>query len=167
MPAPGTVSPEEYSLWQALKGVMDPEIPIISVVDLGIITKVEVGDDGHAIVHMTPTFAGCPAIEVMRKGIEKTLADAGYDSFEVQVEFKTTWDSNRISEAGKQQLVKFGLGRPEQHEGEVTMEMVETATCPFCESSDTDLQSPFGSALCRSIHYCHQCRQTFERFKPV
>ncbi len=161
------LSDKELALYKALKAVKDPEIPVISVVDLGIITGVSIDAEDKVVIQMTPTFAGCPAIEVMKSSIAKQVREEGYEEVTVEVEFKTNWNSNRITEKGKQQLVEFGLGKPDEHEGEVTMEMVEKAECPFCGSEDTDLQSAFGSALCRSIHYCHSCRQTFERFKPV
>lgn len=158
----------ELALYEALRAVKDPEIPVISVVDLGIITGVRIDDSTEAVVvKMTPTFAGCPAIDVMKSSIAKQVKEAGYEQVTVEVEFKTQWNTNHISEQGKEKLVAFGLGKPEWHDGEVTLEMVEAAACPYCGSADTDLQSPFGSALCRSIHYCHQCKQTFERFKPV
>lgn len=162
-----TLTRQEKALYEALREVKDPEIPVISVVDLGIITGVRIGEDDAVTIHMTPTFAGCPAIDVMKHNIARQVQEAGYEEVAVEVEFKSNWNSNRISEQGKKQLVKFGLGKPEAHDGEVTLEMVEKATCPYCGSEDTDLQSAFGSALCRSIHYCHSCRQTFERFKPV
>lgn len=161
------IKAREKALWKALEEVKDPEIPIVSVVDLGMITKVEVREDGHAIVNMTPTFTGCPALDVIQDNLKAAVKQAGFSSYEVNVDYDVTWDSNRITEKGKQQLEKFGLGSPKPHTGEVELSMVEDATCPFCGSDATSLQSPFGSALCRSIHYCHKCQQTFERFKPV
>ncbi len=155
------------SVWQALKGVEDPEIPVISVVDLGIITDVTIDAEDTVKVEMTPTFTGCPAIEVMRKGIEKKLKELGIEKYEVEVNYKTTWTSNRITEEGKEKLEKFGLGKPESKNGELDMEAIAHARCPHCGSEDTELKSVFGSTLCRSIHVCHQCRQSFERFKPI
>lgn len=154
-------------IWNALKGVEDPEIPVISIVDLGIITDVTIDEKGFITVEMTPTFTGCPAIEVMKKGIEKKLANLGYENYQVELNYKTTWTSNRISEEGRDKLEKFGLGRPESHEGEPHMEDIANARCPHCGSENTELKSVFGSTLCRSIHICHDCRQSFERFKPV
>lgn len=154
-------------IWEALREVEDPEIPVISVVDLGIVTDVAIDEKDHVTVQMTPTFTGCPAIDVMKKGIENSLEKLGIESFDVQVNFKTSWDSNRISEEGKEKLEKFGLGKPEKHGGDIDMEQVAHSECPYCHSKETELQSVFGSTLCRSIHYCHNCRQTFERFKPV
>lgn len=157
----------ENQIWKALEEVKDPEIPIISVVDLGIITKVEVTDQGHAHVNMTPTFSGCPAIDLMHSQIEEAVSKCEVDSYEVKVDLGITWNSNRISEKGKQQLENYGLGRPETMLGEFNAEMVAYAKCPYCQSDDTVLSSPFGSALCRSIHFCNNCQTGFERFKPV
>lgn len=157
----------EHKVRKALERVMDPEIPIVSVLDMGMITEVKIGSDNQVMVRMTPTFAGCPAIEVLKKSIHDTVMELGAKSVEVIVDYQTAWDSNRITEGGKLKLEKFGLGRPEYHEGDVTMEMVEHAKCPYCGSENTTLNSTFGSALCRSIHFCYDCSQTFERFKPV
>jgi ring-1,2-phenylacetyl-CoA epoxidase subunit PaaD len=154
-------------IWQALKGVEDPEIPVISIVDLGIVTDVTIDERGRVMVEMTPTFTGCPAIEVMKKGIEKKLLDLGVEDYRVELNYKTTWTSNRISEEGRDKLEKFGLGRPASHEGEPGMDDIANARCPHCGSENTTLKSVFGSTLCRSIHICHDCRQSFERFKPV
>lgn len=157
----------EDQVRKALAEVMDPEIPVVSVLDMGMITEIKIDEDNQVMVRMTPTFAGCPAIDVLKKGIAKAVEDLGASSVEVIVDYQTAWDSNRITEQGKQRLEKFGLGRPEYHEGDVTMEMVEQAKCPHCGSENTTLNSAFGSALCRSIHFCYDCSQTFERFKPV
>lgn len=154
-------------IWQALKEVEDPEIPVISIVDMGIVTDITIDANGDVKVEMTPTFTGCPAIEVMRKGIEKKLSELGVERYRVELNYKTTWTSNRISEEGREKLEKFGLGRPESHEGEPRMEDIANARCPHCGSENTELKSVFGSTLCRSIHVCHDCRQSFERFKPV
>ena len=158
---------QEAEIWDALQEVKDPEIPVISVVDMGIITEISILDQNNVQVHMTPTFTGCPAIEVMKKGIKDAVENLGDIHCEVVVDFGVTWNSNMITEKGRAQLEKFGLGYPEKYEGEVDWEMVEKAKCPHCGSTDTSLNSPFGSALCRSIHVCFDCRQTFERFKPV
>ena len=154
-------------IWDALQEVKDPEIPFISVVDLGIITKVEVNGQGHATVNMTPTFSGCPALDLMHQQIKEAVAACNVNSYEVNIDLGITWNSNRITEKGKQQLENFGLGRPETMLGEFNAEMVAYAKCPYCGSDDTTLSSPFGSALCRSIHYCNNCHTGFERFKPV
>lgn len=160
------ISKKVQEIYKELEEVKDPEIPVISVLELGIITGVNVEDD-HASVKMTPTFTGCPAIEVMKNDIAAAIQRAGFKSYEVIIDKETSWNSNMITEKGKAILEDFGLGAPQTYEGELDMEMVEMAKCPYCKSSETTLNSMFGSALCRSIHYCYNCQQTFEKFKPV
>ena len=148
----------------ALQDVRDPEIPGISVVDLGVITKVEVIDE-HIKVQMTPTFVGCPAITVMKEDVEKRLKE--YGDVEVVVNFDIPWDSNRITEAGLIALKKHGLAPPPRYELAFELDILENIECPHCGSTQTVVQTPFGPTLCRSIHYCNSCHQAFEQFKTL
>ena len=157
----------EEKIWQALDDVKDPEIPKVSVVDLGMITDVEV-QERMAVVTMTPTFAGCPAIHVLQEAIaERVNQLEDIDRTEVKVSFETPWNSNRITERGKQLLQQSGFAPPPVHEGYIELDVISHAACPFCGSSNTVMQTPFGPTLCRSIHYCNNCLQAFEQFKPV
>jgi ring-1,2-phenylacetyl-CoA epoxidase subunit PaaD len=157
----------EEKIRLALEKVMDPEIPIISVIDLGIISSVKVLNNEEAEIKMTPTFLGCPALELMKSQIKEAIETLGYAKVDVQIDRTITWNSDMISETGKNKLENFGLGRPEPLKDSLNIEMVSYAKCPYCKSDDTVLKSPFGSALCRSIHFCNQCQSSFERFKPV
>ena len=155
-------------IWLALEYVKDPEIPVISVVDLGIITAVEINESGFVKVFMTPTFTACPAINMMKDDIKKRVEKMeGVKNAEVIVDFSIQWNSNKISEKGKQLLKDFGLAPPKKHIGEINLDMVADAKCPFCNSSNTIMRSPFGGTLCRSSHYCNDCKQAFEQFKPL
>jgi ring-1,2-phenylacetyl-CoA epoxidase subunit PaaD len=148
----------------ALYDVKDPEIPGISVVDLGVITKIEV--NGNTInVQMTPTFVGCPAIAVMKSDVEKRLLEFG--DVNVVVNYDIPWDSNRITEAGLLALKKHGLAPPPRYELAFELDILENIECPHCGSTQTIVQTPFGPTLCRSIHYCSSCHQAFEQFKPL
>lgn len=149
----------------ALHDVCDPEIPTVSVVDLGVITDVAINED---IVHitMTPTFVGCPAIDVMRNNVKTRVEDLGV-SAEVTVDFSTPWSSNRVTEKGREGLKKHGLALPMRFDGEFEPEILLNAECPVCSSTNTRLTSPFGPTLCRAIYYCNSCLQSFEQFKPV
>jgi len=158
---------DSKSIWRALEAVKDPEIPIISVVDLGIVTDVIINDDDSIVVKMTPTFTGCPALDLMRQQMREAVEALGIEKVEVMVDRTVTWNSNRVTDKGKKQLEQFGLDSPRQHTGTVTAVMVEHARCPNCGSENTSLRSPFGSALCRSIHICYDCKQSFEKFKEV
>lgn len=156
-------------IYTALQDVTDPEIPTISLVDMGVITGVEVINDDKVKVTMTPTFVGCPAIDVMRSDAEAAVRALGVTDVTVEVNFDEPWTTNRITEAGKAALLKHGLAPPERFDDtvELKLEVLNNTKCPFCGSHDTDLKSPFGPTLCRSLHYCNSCSQGFEGFKPI
>lgn len=151
----------------ALQQVMDPEIPTLSIVDLGIITSVTVSDEHDVHVVMTPTFVGCPAIDYMRKDAYAAVESLGPKSVTVDVTFDVPWDTNRISDAGRAALLKHGLAPPPQYDMVLDLTVLNDAACPFCASRNTTMKSPFGPTLCRSLHYCNDCSQAFESFKPL
>lgn len=161
---------DQERVWRLLDTVPDPEIPVVSVVELGIIQSVEVDPEGAVRVEMTPTFAGCPAIDMMCSGIRTALTDAGIENATVAVTYDPPWTSDRITEEGRRKLKAFGLAPPPRVEGNTAganlllMEMIE---CPFCGSQNTRLDTPFGATLCRAMYYCDSCRQSFEMFKPL
>lgn len=157
---------DEASVWSVLDGVHDPEIPVISVVELGVIQLVEV-ESGRVRVGLTPTFAGCPALHVMKREIQERLAAAGAESVEVAILLSPPWTTDRITSAGRDKLKSFGLAPAAIHAGNVAIVLLEPATCPYCGSLDTELKNGFGSTACRSIHFCKHCRQPFEAFKPL
>lgn len=156
----------EYDVLQALQSVTDPEIPTISVVDLGIVTKVDVSETSLHVV-ITPTFVGCPATEAIRKNVEERLREFGNKSISVTVDFSTPWNSNRISDKGREALRKHGLSPAPVYQIEFDPSMLHGAECPVCGSTNTKLTSPFGPTLCRALHYCNNCNQAFEQFKPL
>jgi ring-1,2-phenylacetyl-CoA epoxidase subunit PaaD len=152
---------------EALQDVKDPEIPTISVVDLGIITGVEVDDDNFVKVTMTPTFSGCPAFKIMEKMVKERIELLNINGVEVTTNFDTPWNTNMITPKGIEGLKKHGLAPPEKHNGLVQIEILEKVKCPHCGSRNTSLKTPFGPTLCRSMHYCNECLNAFEQFKPV
>lgn len=156
---------EQIKTW--LDEVKDPEIPVLSLNDLGVITGITILDSGKVRVDMTPTFAGCPAMDVMKSDVENVLQREGIDDFEVVLSFATQWNSNMISEKGRAALKKFGLAPPPKHNLIIDIELIEHAKCPQCGSENTEMKTPFGPALCRSLHYCNNCYQAFEQFKPL
>ena len=153
-------------IWSALENVKDPEIPVLNVVDMGIITGVEISGP-TAIVTMTPTFVGCPAIGVMKKSIQEEVSKLGFEEVIVNVDFETQWTSDRMKSDAKIKLEKFGLAPPPVIDGELTEAQLNNVRCPHCGSTDTTLRSAFGSTLCRAIRFCFHCKQGFEQFKPV
>ncbi|MDN5201127.1 1,2-phenylacetyl-CoA epoxidase subunit PaaD [Fulvivirgaceae bacterium BMA10] len=157
----------ERKIWSWLEEVKDPEIPVLSLVDLGVITKVEIDKDEKVIISMTPTFIGCPALDYMKKDVEDVLAKNGISNYEVNVSLETSWNSNMISEKGRKALKQFGLAPPPKHNLIVDLDVLENVICPNCGSQNTVMKSPFGPTLCRAIHHCENCKETFEQFKPI
>ena len=155
---------EQVYTW--LEEVKDPEIPVLSLVDLGVITDVTVGSN-HVHIEMTPTFVGCPALDFMKQEIHEVLNKYGVEHVSIEVTFRKPWNSDLISEKGKQALKKFGLAPPPSRELFTELDVLEHATCPRCNGTDTELKNTFGPTLCRSIHYCNTCREAFEQFKPL
>jgi len=152
----------------ALESVCDPEIPTISVVDMGIITDVVVIDENNVRVAMTPTFVGCPAIDVMKNDVLQAVKGMGVEHVQVDVNFDVPWSTNLVTEKGRAALLKHGLAPPEQFDTlALALEVLNNVACPYCGSRNTTLKSPFGPTLCRSLHYCNACLQAFEGFKPV
>jgi len=149
-----------------LEEVKDPEIPVLSLVDLGVITAIDIAGD-QVRVEMTPTFVGCPALEVMKEEVLQVLRKYGVENPEAAVSFRDGWSSDKISEKGKQALKKFGLSPPPDNRLFTDLEILERAQCPRCEGTDTELKNPFGPTLCRAIYYCNHCREAFEQFKPL
>ena len=157
----------EQVILDALEAVMDPEIPTLNILDLGIVTRIASEQDGHAQVQLTPTFSGCPALKIMESLVHDALVAAGFLQAIVQTSFETAWNSNLISERGLESLKKHGLAPPPRHEGYIELDVLSDTPCPLCGSRNTTLQTPFGPTLCGSMHYCNHCKNGFEGFKPV
>lgn len=153
-------------VFEILKEVKDPEIPVLSLVDLGVITDVNLSEEGLT-VDMTPTFAGCPAMDYMVQDVKNVLAEKGIQNVKVNLSFRKPWTSDNLTEAGRRALKKFGLAPPPLHGGLIELDILEHIQCPYCDSDNTEMKTPFGPTLCRSMHYCHNCKQAFEQFKPV
>ena len=152
--------------WAALDSVADPEVPVVSVVELGMIGDVRIESE---VLHVdvTPTFAGCPAIDLIRTEIKTALAAIDEATALVRVTFDPPWTTDRISADGRRELTEFGIAPPGERATGCEMPAIESIQCPNCQSDDTRLESIFGPTLCRSIHYCDACRQSFEHFKAV
>jgi ring-1,2-phenylacetyl-CoA epoxidase subunit PaaD len=156
------------TVWQALAEIPDPEIPVISLVDLGVVRNVEV-KDGRVRVAFTPTFLGCPAQEVMRDAIAASIRELGAEP-DVEVVLDDSWSTDRISPAGREKLRASGFAPPAPREaGGPQLVQLERGAfrCPYCGSTDTRLENIFGPTPCRSLRYCVSCRQPFEQFKTI
>jgi len=156
------------AVWSALAGVEDPEIPVISLVDLGVVRNVRVeGERVH--VEFTPTFLGCPALEVMRDRMAEAIEGLGGEA-EVEVVLDDSWSTDRITPTGREKLRAAGFAPPAPREAAAPkLVQLQSAAfrCPYCGSTDTKLENIFGPTPCRSIRYCASCRQPFEQFKTI
>lgn len=157
---------KSQQIWQILEQVKDPEIPVVSVVEMGLIRQVALNENA-VVIRMTPTFAGCPALQVMKSEIETRLQQAGAANIQVQITLSPPWTSDWITTGARKKLKAFGLAPPPQHGGDFERLLQETATCPYCDSQNTQLKNDFGPTLCRAIYVCQDCKQPFEQFKPV
>jgi ring-1,2-phenylacetyl-CoA epoxidase subunit PaaD len=153
-------------IYQWLEEVKDPEIPVLSLVDLGVITEVQT--NGLTVdIELTPTFVGCPALDMMKDDISSVLKQHGAQTVNIRVSFRKPWSSDLISEKGKTALKKFGLAPPPSTNLFTDIDVLEHAVCPRCDGRNTELKNTFGPTLCRSIHFCNDCREAFEQFKPL
>ena len=155
-------------VWRALAEIPDPEIPIISIVDLGVVKGVRV--DGERVhVEFTPTFMGCPALEAMRTQMEDAIRGLGGEP-DVEVVLDDSWSTDRISAEGREKLRAAGFAPPmPRSAGIPTLVQLQRGPfrCPWCGSTDTRLDNVFGPTPCRSLRYCNACRQPFEQFKTI
>jgi ring-1,2-phenylacetyl-CoA epoxidase subunit PaaD len=156
------------AVWRALAEIPDPEIPVVSIVDLGVVSDVRVEAE-HVDVDFTPTFMGCPALEVMCSQMEDAIRALGGEP-EVHVVLDDSWSTDRITPEGRDKLRAAGFAPPAPRSaGTPTLLQLERGSfrCPWCGSSDTKLENLFGPTPCRSLRYCNACRQPFEQFKTI
>ena len=155
-------------VWAALAEIPDPEIPVISLVDLGVIKDVEI-ENGSVRIEFTPTFLGCPALEVMQRAMEAKVDELGAKA-DVRVVLDDSWSTDKITPAGREKLRVAGLAPPAPR-GAGKLNLVELQRggfrCPYCGSTETHLENLFGPTPCRSIRYCDSYRQPFEQFKTI
>jgi ring-1,2-phenylacetyl-CoA epoxidase subunit PaaD len=182
----------EAQVWEALEEIPDPEIPVISLVELGVIRSVDV-QEGHVRIEFTPTFLGCPALEVMKRAMQEKVAELGAEP-EVAVISDDSWSTDRITPAGREKLREAGFappaprdvsalpagravgypadarpnssGSPSGRRGLIQLQ-ANIFRCPYCGSTETRLENIFGPTPCRSLRYCESCRQPFEQFKTI
>ena len=160
------LSPED--VWRVLEAIPDPEIPVISIVDLGVVKDVRV-EAGRVHVVFTPTFMGCPALETMRRQMEDAIRGLGAEP-DVEVVLDDSWSTDRISAEGHEKLRAAGFAPPAPRSaGQPTLVQLQRGPfrCPWCGSTDTRLDNVFGPTPCRSLRYCNDCRQPFEQFKTI
>jgi ring-1,2-phenylacetyl-CoA epoxidase subunit PaaD len=149
-------------VWDAFGDIPDPEIPVISLVDLGVIRSVDV-ENGQVHVELTPTFLGCPALEMMKRALEDKVRELGAHP-DVAVVNDDSWGTDKITAAGREKLRAAGFAPPAPR---LVQLQAQVHKCPYCGSTDTKLENIFGPTPCRSLRYCESCRQPFEQFKTI
>jgi ring-1,2-phenylacetyl-CoA epoxidase subunit PaaD len=159
----------QEQIWAALKEVPDPELPAISVVDMGIVRHIQIDSQHESVrIDITPTFAGCPALARIRSEIQERLLQLA-THVEVNVTMQQPWNTDMLSPAARQKLHSAGIAPPPiiGHGKALPLLMNQPLTCPYCGSQQTTLENAFGPTPCRAIAYCEHCHQPFEQFKPI
>lgn len=156
-------------IFKILQEVKDPEIPVISVVELGIVRDVVI--DGESVrVDITPTYSGCPANKVIENSIRETLQAQGFSNVEIRIVYSPPWTTDWISPEARQKLKDYGIAPPgdsAEEEWSPFGNLKRVVPCPYCNSEETNLTSEFGSTACKALYYCNNCQQPFEHFKCV
>ncbi len=158
-------------IWDLLSEVKDPEIPVLSIIELGIAREVMIDRD-KVTIRITPTYSGCPAMKAIEQDIEKILRVNGIQNFEVIKDFSETWTTDWMPDEAKKKLKEYGIAPPGKTEKDDDfLKSLKGSSrvipCPYCDSTNTELQSEFGSTACKSQYYCHDCNEPFEHFKCI
>jgi len=167
-PRPGDAASQRA--WDIAAQVVDPEIPVLTIEDLGVLRSVAVGDDGQVSVTITPTYSGCPALEAMRDDVTSALRAAGYPTVSVDLALAPAWTTDWMSEGGKAKLREYGIAAPTGHSaarssGPVRLQLA--VKCPRCSSLNTRELARFGSTSCKALYECRDCLEPFDYFKVL
>ncbi|HEY9330827.1 MAG TPA: 1,2-phenylacetyl-CoA epoxidase subunit PaaD [Streptomyces sp.] len=168
-----TWTPLEEELRSLAGAVPDPELPVLTLEELGVLRGVEVRAPGHVTVRLTPTYTGCPAIETMSTDIERVLYDRGMTEVSVVTVLSPAWSTDDISAEGRRKLAEFGIAPPRPHDaataapGAGPVPVALSVRCPHCGSTDTELLSRFSSTACKALRRCVSCREPFDHFKEL
>ncbi len=161
--------PELDKLWQTLEAVVDPEIPVLTIADLGLLRDAEIGADETVTVTITPTYSGCPAMNMIEQEIKRVLGEAGYGAVEVKTVLHPAWTTDWLSESGREKLRAYGIAPPAK--GSTSKRALFGAepevTCPHCGSKETEQVSAFGSTACKALWRCRSCLEPFDYFKCI
>jgi len=151
----------------AAAAVLDPEVPVLTIEDLGVLRDVAVDDDGTVTVTVTPTYSGCPAMEVIERDVATAVRSAGFADVRVRRVLSPAWTTDWMSEAGRAKLRDYGIAPPPPHHGRGPVLVALSVRCPQCGSPDTTEVSRFGSTACKSLWRCNACREPFDHFKAL
>ena len=165
----GAASARIAAAWEALRGVEDPEIPALSIVDLGLIRYVKPAPNGALEIGLSPTYVGCPATEAIRRSAREALAKSTVGEFEVANVLSPAWSSDWITPEGRRKLHAYGIVPPDRAVSNMreVLRSPQPIACPRCRSLDTETLSEFGSTPCKALHRCRACLEPFEYFKCI
>ena len=153
--------------WRAAASVLDPEVPVLNIEELGILRSVELADDNVAIARLTPTYSGCPAVLAIELAVEAALREAGFEP-KVERVISPPWTTDWITQTGREKLKAYGIAPPQKSSTSVRSLFGETVVyCPRCESTDTERVSEFGSTACKAMYRCLSCLEPFDYFKCI
>lgn len=154
-------------LWELIKEVPDPEIPVLTLTDLGIVRDITMSDD-EVCVTITPTYTGCPAMKVFEEDITSKLNENGYQRVSIKTILSPAWSTDWMSEEGKEKLMKYGISPPKGSADKASLTgEVKNIPCPQCKSTNSKLVSQFGSTPCKSLYQCADCKEPFDYFKCI
>lgn len=160
----------EQQIWDYLKEVTDPEIPVLNIIEMGIARGVSIEGD-KVTVSITPTYSGCPAMDAIEKMVREKLIEKSIQNFDVKLDFSETWTTDWMTDEAKIKLKDFGIAPPEKTTTEKdflkSISGTKIVPCPLCDSFETELQSQFGSTACKAQYFCNSCHQPFEHFKCI
>jgi ring-1,2-phenylacetyl-CoA epoxidase subunit PaaD len=157
----------EAAIWKLLETVNDPEVPVLSVLDLGIVRNVQAAADGGLTITITPTYSGCPAMDAISMDIRLKLIEHGFRNVTIRQQLSPAWTTDWMTESGKQKLKAYGIAPPNPKQQFCKTELFaeEAVPCPRCNSYRTELVSQFGSTACKSLYRCLDCKEAFDHFK--
>jgi len=151
----------EQKIWEILETVCDPEVPVLTIIDLGIVRNVTIRKN-TVLINITSTYTGCPAMDMITMNIKLALAENGFKNIEVKQVLTPAWTTDWMTENGKQKLKEYGIAPPQKNSRETPDTGIE---CPQCNSIDTVLISEFGSTACKALYKCNTCKEPFDYFK--
>ena len=162
-------SSEAEKVWDLLESVKDPEIPVLSIVDLGIAREVNFAEDGSLEVVITPTYSGCPAMNMLEEDIKAALEKAGYSDPSVRTSLHPVWTTDWMTDIGREKLRTYGIAPPEKSttNKKVLFGGQKEVSCPHCGSTHTEQVSEFGSTACKALYRCLDCQEPFDYFKCI
>ena len=162
---PRPAATTDAAVWDIAATVCDPEIPVLTIEDLGILRDAHVSETGQVLVTITPTYSGCPAMDAIRDDVTSALTSAGYDDVAVRLVLSPAWTTDWMSDDGKAKLAEYGIAPPTGKAAAGPVRLGLSVKCPQCSSLDTREMTRFGSTSCKALYVCNDCREPFDYFK--